>query len=212
MIEDIDGLRSCPVGELNYVFRTPSVYDEAKMRRLLARQKVRRPSLIELRVAAQAGVAEMAKAVGEAEEGVRQQQLIERWYELLEATDENDIDVPDFEARAAELAEREAERKRQLAEIYPQIAAIEANLERHFQPYADLIADKNYWDDVSRVDIVRLLLVKVGKAGEVARDLKRDDDYLVDQGEYRAIPKRNRMALATFAFRLMSIEETESKN
>ena len=212
MIEDLSGLHACPIGEVRYLFRTPSVYDEAKMRRLLARQKVRRPGVIEMRVAAQAGVAAMAAATGEPEEGERQKQLIERWYALLDATDENDIDEPDFEARAVELAAREGERKRELAEIYPQIAAIEANLERHWQVYADLIADRGYWDDVSRIDVVRLLLVKVGKDGETPRDLKRDDDYLVDQAEYRRIAKRHRVALATFAFALMSVEETASKN
>jgi hypothetical protein len=212
MIEDVDGLHPCPVGGVNYVFRTPSVYDEAKMRRLLARQKVRRPSIIEMRVAAQAGVAAMALATGEPEEGERQKLLIERWYELLNATDENDIDEPDFEARAAELAAREAERKAELAKIYPQIAAIEANLERHSQTYADLIADRGYWDDVSRIDVVRLLLVKSGGGDVPLRDLRRDDDFLVDQAEYRRIPKSHRMALATFAFGLMSVEETALKN
>lgn len=207
MIEFIDGLHPCQIGDVAYIFRTPDVYDEAKMRRLLARQKVRRPNLIELRVAAQAGVLAMAQATGEAEEGARQKELIEGWYQLIDATDENEVDISDFEERAAEVAVLEAQRKAELAEIYPQIAAIEANLERHYQPYADLIADRNYWDDVSRIDIVRLLLVKVGD-----RELPRDDEFLVTREEYRRIPKRHRQVLATFGFRLMSVEETQSKN
>lgn len=207
MLDHTDNLHTCPVGGVDYLFRAPTVYDAAKMRRLLARQRVRRPSLIELRVAAMAGVAAMAEAAGEPEEGIRQKELVEDWYRLLEETQEDDIDEPDLEKRAAEFARLEGERKNELAKIYPQIAAIEANLERHHTPYAELLADQGYWDDVSRIEIVRLLLLCRDKV-----TMGRDEEDMLTEVDYQSIPKAHRMPLATFAFRLMAPDESQRKN
>lgn len=207
MLDHSNNLHPCTAGGTEYLFRAPTVYDSAKMRRLLARQRVRRPALVELRVAAMAGVAAMADAAGEPQEGLRQKELVEDWYRLLEETNENDIDEPDFEKRAAELTALETERKKKLAEIYPQIAAIEANLERHHTPYAELIADQGYWDDVSRIEIVRLLLLCRDKV-----TMGRDEEDMLTEIEYQSIPKNHRMQLATFAFRLMAPDESQRKN
>ena len=133
---------SCPIGGVDYRFRTPDVYDPARARRVLTRQRVRRPSIEEFRVAALAGVAALAAAVNDPEEGIRQRELVEDWYRLLKPIEEDEIDEPDLELRGAELARLKAEREAALQEIFPQIAAIEANLERHYQPYAELLADR----------------------------------------------------------------------
>jgi len=200
-------LHPCPVGGVDYVFRTPDVYDPARARRLLARQRVRRPALTEFRVAAQAGLTAMGEAAGQMEEGERQAALLGEWYDLADPTDENSIDEPDQDARTAIVATREAERIARQRAIYPEVAAIEANLERHWPPYAELLADRVYWDEVSVIETVRLLLVS--KAGQT---LPRDDDGLVTQEAYKAIPPYHRMTLATFSFRLLAPDETQRKN
>lgn len=198
---------SCPIGGVDYSFRTPDVYDPARARRVLTRQRVRRPSIEEFRVAALAGVAALAEAVNDPAEGLRQRELVDDWYRLLKPIDEDEIDEPDLELRSAELARLKAEREAALQEIFPQIAAIEANLERHWQPYAELLADRNFWDDVSRIDIVRLLLVAID-----GRTLARGDDGLLRQDVYQSIDKGHRLALAQFAFGLLEPDETTRKN
>lgn len=190
-----------------YVFRTPDIYDPARARRLLGRQGVRRPGPMEFRVAAQAGVTALAETAGDPAEGARQAALLDDWYALSEPIAEDDIDEPDLDLRTAELARRRAEQTAGQHAIWAQIAAIEANLERHWMPYAELKTDRVYWDDVSRIDLVRLLLVS--RDGAV---LLRDDDGLVTQSLYASIKAAHREPLATFAFRLLAPDETQRKN
>ena len=208
-------LHPCLLGGRTYVFRTPDVYDPARARRLLARQRVRRGTLTEFRLTALAGVAALAAAVGDAEEGERQAVLVEEFYQLLEPIDEDTIDEPDLELRAAEVARREAAAQDRMRAIGAQILAIQANLERHWGPYAELKADSDYWDEVSRIDMVRLLLVSIDPgsgSGAGAAAVARDDDGLASQAVYHQIPAEHRMPLATFAFGLLAPGETQRKN
>ena len=194
-------------GVTSYWLRTPTVYDPAKARRLLARQRVRRPGAHEFQVASLAGVRALAEVISDPAEGERQQALLEEWYALLDPLREEDVDEPDFEARAVELARREAERVAALQRLYPSVSAIEANLERHWPPYAELLADRNYWDDVSRIEIVRLLLVRQGPGA-----LPLDDEAMLTGAAYQAIPPEHRVPLATFAFALLTPGASQRKN
>lgn len=207
MLMSVKDLHRAEIGGCEYWLRTPDVYDPAKMRRVLTRQGVRRPDPVELRVAALAGVAAMAEAVGDPSEGERQKALLEEWYEASKPLDEDELDEPDFELRATELARLKAEQTKSIARLWPQVAAIEANLERHYPPYRELLADREYWDDVSRIEIVRLLLVRRADA-----PLPRDEDGLMTPAAYQAIPREHRLPLATFAFRLLAPGETQTKN
>ena len=190
-----------------YAFRTPTLYDTARLERTLTLQRVRRPSLNEFRVAALAGVAALAEAVGNLEEGERQAEAIEAWYPTLTPTDEDEIDEPDLEARGLELLRLETERAAEQRRLYPLVTAIEANLERHWPAYAELVADRKYWDAVSRIEIVRLLLVRASGA-----ELARDGDNLLSAAAYKALTRRHRAQLATFAFGLLAPSETQRKN
>lgn len=194
-------------GVTSYWLRTPTVYDPAKARRLLARQRVRRPGAHEFQVASLAGVRALAEVISDPAEGERQQALLEEWYALLDPLREEDVDEPDFEARAVELARREAERVAALQRLYPSVSAIEANLERHWPAYAELVADRNYWDDVSRIEIVRLLLVRQGPGA-----LPLDDEAMLTGAAYQAIPPEHRVPLATFAFALLTPGASQRKN
>ncbi len=200
-------LHSCHIGAAIYWFRSPDVYDPARARRVLTLQRVRRPSQQEFEIAALEGIEKIAELAGDVNEGARQRQLLERFYELLKPIDENDLEEPDIEARAALLAQRQKERSEEIAAIYPEASAIQATLERHWQPYAELQADREYFDDVSRIDIVRLLLVKIG-VGAVARG----DDGLMSEAAYQMIPREHRVPLSTFAFRLLAPDESQRKN
>jgi hypothetical protein len=202
-IPDLD----CRLGATVYRFRAPDVYDPARARRYLTRQRVRRPSLLEFRVVALAGVAKLAETVGDPDEGARQQAIIEEWYELVESTKEDDIDEPDLELRAAEFARREAARISRQGELQAEAMMIEATLERHWSPYAELLADRHFWDEVARIDIVRLLLDTID-----GRAQRRDAEGLLTQDAYRAIQDEHRAPLATFAFRLMAPDEETRKN
>lgn len=208
MISSTNDLHECRLGETSYWFRTPDVYDPAKARRVLTRQRVRRPAPHEFQVAAMAGVAALAEVVGDAAEGQRQRALLEDWYRLIVPTDENEIDEPDLMARGEELLRLEQTRNAAMQAIYPDIAAIEANLERHWPPYAELLADRSFWDDVSRIEIVRLLLSRVGAVAP-----PRDDEGLMAQSAYQTLlPPEHRVPLATFAFRLLAPSESQRKN
>ncbi|RDV06428.1 hypothetical protein DXH95_03100 [Sphingorhabdus pulchriflava] len=195
----LDGVR--------YDFRTPSVYDMPAIRRMLTKARVRRPAEAEFRIAALAGVDAMAEAVSDAAEGQRQKALITDWYELSEPLTEDQIDEPDMELRGEELKRQLAERRARQVEIYPQIAAIEANLERHCAPYAELKADREYFDELSNIEVVRRLLFSAG--GMV---LARDDDDFVSVDAYQRIAKVHRQALATFAYGLLTPDEARRKN
>lgn len=207
MLASVKDQHDLTIGETTYWLRTPTPYDKPRMRRLLARQGVRRPNATELRVAALAGIAQMAAATGQAAEGEAQAAIIERWYELMPPIDENDVEEPDGEKRAAEVARREADRRAEMNALYPDVAAIEANLERHHPPYAELVADSRYWDDVSRIDAVRLLLMRTGDGV-----LPRDRDDMLDAAVFLTIPEAHRFELATFAFTLLTLTEPQRKN
>lgn len=196
------------LGSTTYWFRTPTPYDLPKMRRLLTKQGVRRPTQNEFRVAALAGVRSMATIVDQEAEGEAQCALIEEWYKLVEPIDENAISEPDGEKRAAIVAARDAERREKISAIYADIMAIEANLERHHPPYAELVADGRYWDDVSRIEAVRLLLVRTEQGGTLPRD--RDD--LVDGPVYIALPEADKLRLGTFGFTLLAPGDAKRKN
>lgn len=204
----MDDLHRCTLKGATYLFREPTIYDPAIVRRILTRQKVRRPMADEFRIAAVHGIARMGEAVGDVAEAERQAGLIEEWYKLSTATSEDDIDEPDFEQRSARLAELERTRKDRLIALLPEIKAIEANLERHWQAYADLQADRNYWDDISRIEIVRLMLVGV----EGQPPYARDEEGLLTAAAYRSIPSAHRLDLATFAFELQAPDEATRKN
>lgn len=197
----------CTIGGVEYLFRTPDVYDPARARRALTRQRVRRPTSLEFRIMALSGVRAMADAVNDPDEGRRQAAIVEEWFELLVETDEDKLDEPDLDTRRQMVKQAEEERKARQEEIYPLFTAIEANLERHWQPYAELLADRIYWDDVSRIEIVRLLLCEIdGKSVPV------DAEGFLTHEAYQRIPPEHRLALATFAFRLMTPDETARKN
>lgn len=197
----------CPVGGTTYLFRTPTLYDPAIIRRQLTRQRVRRPGRMELNIAALHGLAMLAEAVDDVAEGERQQAVLREWHKLLEPIDEDQIDEPDLEARAAEVARQDAVRKARLLELQAEVAAIEATLERHWQPYAELLADRTYWDEIAQIETVRLLLIRADE-----RELLRDKDGLLTSAAYRSVPAEHRGALAHFAFGLMSLDETQRKN
>jgi hypothetical protein len=207
MATSVKDSHPCPIEGVEYRFRTPSLYDPAKARRILTLQRVRRPALAEFRVASLAGIAALADTAGMPEEGARQCALIEEWYRIMDPIREDDLDEPDSIRRGEELVRRETERRERIAAIYPDVLAIEANLERHWQAYAELKADREYWDDISRIEIVRLLVTHV--AG-VAVDL--DDEGMMAPPNYQAIPAAHRMPLATFGFGLLSPNEARRKN
>jgi hypothetical protein len=206
MPESIPDLE-CAIGGRVYRFRAPDVYDPARARRYLTRQRVRRPSLLEFRVVALAGIEKLAETVGDPDEGERQQAIIREWYDLVEPTRADDIDEPDLELRAAEVARLERVRLARQGELQAEAMMIEATLERHWPPYAELLADRHFWDEVARIDIVRLLLDSID-----GRTQRRDAEGLLTQEAYRAIPDEHRAPLATYAFRLMAPDEETRKN
>lgn len=207
MLASVQDTHVCNLGGTQYRFRTPTIYDPARISRTLAKQMVRRPSATEFRVAAVAGLAELGRIAGEGVEAERQQAIVEDYYGLLKPTDENDIDEPDQKARAVKLGQMEADRLSKLASLRADIMAIEATLERHWPPYGELVADRNYWDSVSRIEIVRLLLTEIGGVR-----VQADAEGLMTPESYALIPPAHRTDLATFAFRLIAPDETQRKN
>lgn len=195
------------IGDREYWFRAPTLYDLPKMRRRLRKEGVRRPQMDEYRAAALAGVAAMADATGEAQEGERQSALIDRWYQLAVPTDENDLDEPDFEKRAAQLESLEKARRGEIAKLYPEILLIEANLDRHFAPWRDMRADADYYDEISRIDSVRLLLREID-----GRKLPIDKDDLIIEQSYGLVDEEHRMMLGTFALQLLVPSVAEKKS
>jgi hypothetical protein len=207
MIPSTKDRHRCTIGGQGYWFRTPTVYDLPALRRTLTRRRVRRPSQKEFEVAALAGIAALAETVGDPAEGARQREIMEDWFPLLEPVREDDIDEPDFALRAKELAEREGARVKAQEALLPQVVAIQATLERHWPPYAELLADRRFYDEVSNIEVVRLLLVGIGE-GEV----RRDADGLLPEAVYQAVPRAHLAELTAFALRLLVPTETERKN
>lgn len=207
MVISTEELQILTIGGTCYYLRTPTAFDPSRMRRILTREGVRRPTLTEFRVAALAGISAMAEAVGDSAEGDRQRAIMEEWYELLSPLSEDEIDDPDFESRGVEFARRVGDRRARQVALMPDVVAIEANLERHHPPYRELVADRNYWDEISQIEIVRLLLLAVNDD-----PLKRDPDGMLNQVVYMAIPAEHRAALARFAMGLLSPDQATEKN
>lgn len=207
MSTSVKDIHTKVLGDTSYRFRSPAVHDSAKLRRTLTLQRVRRPDRIEFLVASRVGIKAMAEKAGEIEEGDRQLALVEEFHELSVPVKEDDLDEIDPVRRAALLKEKEEERKARLQEIYPEVHAIEANLERHHPPYAELKADVEYWDAISRIEVVRLLLVEIDGEPVVP-----DEDGIMAESAYLAIDRNHRVSLATMAFGLLSISEKQRKN
>ncbi|MEV5033682.1 hypothetical protein MRBLMC3_002919 [Sphingobium sp. LMC3-1-1.1] len=195
------------LGGVDFVFRRPDLYDLPAMRRRLRMARVRRPTLLEYSAIGAAGARRIGEAAGDPAEGARQAEIIERWYELMVPLDEDKIDEPDLEARAKLFAQQQQERREEIASLYPDVLAIEANLDRHCQDWAELKADADYWEEISRIDAVRLLLVEIG--GKV---FPRDADGLMIEDGYQSIPPQHRLPLGTFALGLLAPDETIRKN
>lgn len=207
MTASVKDLHNCAIGGCEYWFRTPTALDKPKLRRQLTRQGIRRPHPAELRVAAMAGIAALAEVANDPGEGMRQVQVMEEWYRLLEPIREDDIDEPDFEKRAVLLADQERARVSRLGEMLAETSAIEANLTRHWSAYSELLADQTYWDEVSQVEVVRLLLARIGDAIP-----ERDADGMLSDASYVALPSAHKPVLAAFASRLMMPDEVTRKN
>lgn len=195
------------LGKTSYGFRTPTLYDPAKARRILTRQGVRYPSAAEMQATACAGIVAVAEAAGDREEGERQADLLARFHEAIKPVDENDIDEPDPIKRGEEYARREQERASLIAELFPQARAIEATLERHYPPYAELKSDRDFYDDISRIEMVRLLLVSRDGV-----ELQRDDEGMLTQAAFESLDRDHRVPLATIAFGLIAPTEAQRKN
>lgn len=195
------------LGGVDYAFRRPDVYDLPAMRRRLRIARVRRPTLGEYRAIGAEGARRIGEAAGDAAEGGRQAEIIERWYDLLLPLDEDSIDEPDLEARAKLFAQAQAARREEMSKLYPDVLAIEANLDRHYQDWAELKADADYWEEISRIDSVRLLLTEIG--GKV---FPRDADGLMIEEGYESIPAKHRLQLGTFALSLLTPDEATRKN
>lgn len=207
MVASVTEQHCCELDGDQYWFRTPTVYDLPKMRRVLGRQGLRMPQPQELQVAALAGIVALGEMAGDPVEAARQKGVMEEWYRLIEPTKEDDVDEPDFELRAAEVARLESERLGELAKIYPEVAAIEANLLRHWPVYSELCADKTYWDDVSNIEVVRLLLVRIGSGAALA-----GPDGMLPEETFQCLPRAHRLPLARFATQLLVPTEHEEKN
>lgn len=199
------------IGGVSYRLRTATCYDLPKMRWRLTRARVRRPVIDEYRVCALAGVAAIAELAGVPEEGRVQADILERWYKLLPEPTEDNIEEVDAELRAALLAEQLAEREQAMDTLLPSVLAIEANLDRHWQDWAELRADAQIYDDISRIDAARLMLVAVGDE-TLPRVADGDERGLVTEAAFLAIPAAARAKLGTVALGLLAPTETERKN
>jgi hypothetical protein len=212
MLAKVSDLHACDLpmtkgGSRRYWFRTPTVYDLPQMRWALTKRGIRRPQPIEFRVAGLAGIKALAALAGDVNEGNRQAEIWEDWHGLIEPHSENDIDEPDFEKRAIELARLEAKRLADQEALLAEIGAIEGNLGRHWPPYADLLADRALYDELTRIEVVRLLLVQIG---EVPQQI--DGDGRLSEAVYKALPTAHRAALAAFATSLLVPSEDQAKN
>lgn len=202
-------LHACEVGDETWWFRTPTSFDLPRMRRQLTREGIRRPQLHEFKIASLAGLAALGAQLDEALEADRQRDVVEQWYELLAPLDEDDIDEPDQDKRAVELAERRVARVSAQQAIVAEFMAIEANLERHWPPFAELLADRRYWDDVSAIMVVRLLL---RRRGDAVLDRDPEDRLLLSDAAYVALPDEAKAVLGPFASALLAPSETQRKN
>lgn len=191
----------------SYALRVPTVFDLPKMRRSLTRQGVRRPLREEFRIAAMAGIAQLGEVTGDMAEADRQAAVLGRWYELLDPPQEDDLDEPDPVLRGEELKQKLEERAAEMAGLVAQVRAIEANLERHCPPYAELLADRTYHDELSQIEIVRLLLVAID--GEAVR---RDGEGFMPARDYAALPEEAKQKLARKGMALLAPSETQRKN
>lgn len=200
-------LHVCAIDDRIYHFRTPTPFDLPNLSSALTRRRVRRPQLLEFKIVSLAGIDALGEMAEDPAEAIRQRGVIERWYELLEPISENDIDEPDFEARAAELARLQEEQAQARGKIFAEVTMIEANLARHFQPYADLLADRALYDQTTKIQVVRLLLVKRDGA-----KLPLDEHDMLAFPAYGEIPRADLPALEAFANGLLLPSGDREKN
>lgn len=200
-------LQMCDVGEVKYWFRKPTPHDIPNLRWTLTKRRVRRPHPVEFKVVGLAGIDALGEIAGDTEEAARQRNIFQESHELLEPIDENDLEITDPVERADELAKREEVRRARQEELLPDLLSIEANLARHWAPYADLIADRNQWEDLSRIEVVRLLLVRRDN-----ETLERDEHEMLSFDAYEAINPDHVRTLAGFAQGLFAPDKATEKN
>lgn len=204
---NVKNLQLCEVGDIQYWFRKPTPHDIPNLRWALTKRRVRLPHPIEFRVVALAGIEALGEIAGDPDEAERQRKVFEESHELLEPIDENDLEIVDPVERAEELAKREEARKARQQELFPDLVSIEANLARHWSPYADLIADRNQWRDLSQVEAVRLLLVRRGD-----ETLGRDEHEMLSFDAYETLDPEHIPVLAGFAQGLFAPDKATAGN
>lgn len=209
-----DGQDRLPEGErVAYLLRVPSRLDRARFRREVRALGARAVGQAELRDAARSAVGAMLP--DDADAGVRAERLAaidesaDAWSRFFRRHDAQ------RERRSLGVDPAEDEARREAVEAEEDAAAIRTFdelidlLRRHSPAVAALLADIDYWQDVSALVAVRLFLE--GWENRAA-DFRRGADGLLPEDLLNGIPEADLRGLDGKIGELMRLSEAEAKN
>jgi hypothetical protein len=181
---------------VGYFLRTPKVMDRSRFQRRIVDAGARPPQAAEFRRCARQGVKRIYRDAGRVDEAVAVLAFLAE-YEAAEAIL---LQHPDEET-AKEVVE----------DLAPEIEELERVLVREqYSPWTGLLGDKLHYQEVARMEAIRLFVVDGQNLDGDLKPAGRDGTLTLDQLEL--IPKRHLTELATEAQMALGLSEAERKN
>lgn len=173
-----------------YTFRVPTVFDRKRLRRAVASQKAVVHSADEISVVLKEGLTAIYDEAGDPEEAARCIGVVDGLYERAEQA----------EIMAAEGLEMPEGWTDEVNEMARDVREIELVVKRHYQPYAELLADVDFAREIMGLEAIRMCLVEM-KVGVTFTDI--GSTGLTD-GQFSLIPDAHQISLAQKALSLFS--------
>lgn len=140
-------------GQRTYVVRVPDIYDQAELRRRIKARggKVLDPSVMASKL--RRGVEAIFREQGEEEEADRYLKVLD------DLVDRSEI-IAGYQVAGDEVPQDLIDEVVALSEDADEIATVVA---RAYAPYAAAIADSDYWQDLMKIEMIRMLVTRIGE-------------------------------------------------
>lgn len=177
-----------------YTFRVPTVFDRKRLRRAVASQKAVVHAPDEIQVYLKEGLTAIYEEAGDPDEAARCIGVVDALYEKSEQA----------EIMAAEGLEMPDGWTDEVNALARDVREIELVVKRHYQPYAELLADVDFAREIMGLEAIRMCLLEIVKGeGEAAVRHAFGQTGPTD-AQFSLIPDAHQITLAQKALSLFS--------
>lgn len=185
-----------------YSLRVPTVFDRKRLRRAVSSQKAVVHSPDEIRVCLTEGLTAIYAGAGDPDEAARCIGCVDALYDKGDQA----------ELMAAEGVELTDEWRDEVNELAREVREIELIVKRHYQPYAELLADTDFAREIMGLEAVRMCLVEIVKGEGDAQEVTKFGPAGLTDLQFSLIPNAHETTLTTTALSLFAPKgEAEKK-